>query len=220
MARSPAPSRLPALFVAALVAGATFWPASHLGLSPELTLAWKGAGVALLALWAAVSARERNGWLLTGVLAFGAVGDVLIDAVGLTAGALAFLVGHLIAVLLYLSNRRKEIGAVPIGMALVVPLAAFAIARDIGVTVYAVGLGGMAGAAWASRFPRKFVAFGAALFVVSDLLIFAQAGPLAGSILPRLLIWPLYFAGQASIAYGVVRTLEARKRNEDLHHRL
>ena len=52
------------------------------------------------------------------------------------------------------------------------------------------------------------------------MLIFAHQTPGGGSIVPALLIWPLYFAGQALIAYGVVRTLEARKRNEDLHHRL
>jgi uncharacterized membrane protein YhhN len=117
-------------------------------------------------------------------------------------------------------NRRRDGGAVAIAIALAVPAAAFAITHDIGATVYAAGLGGMAGAAWYSRFPRKIVATGALMFVASDLLIFAELGPLQGSILPSLTIWPLYVAGQASIAWGVLRTLEARKRNEDLHHRL
>ena len=48
------------------------------------------------------------------------------------------------------------------------------------------------------------------LFAASDLLIFARLGPLAGSIVPTLLVWPLYVAGQAMIAYGVVRTERAR----------
>ena len=209
----------PRLFYAALIAGISFWPASHMALPPLVILVWKGAGVALLALWAARSARARYGWLLTAVLAFGALGDVLIDGVGLVAGAAAFLAGHVIAILLYLSNRRRQGATIPIAIALLVPVAAFAITRDAAATLYSVGLGGMAGAAWASRFPRN-VAHGALMFVASDLLIFAQTGPLAASIVPRLLIWPLYFAGQALIAYGVVRTLEARKRNEDLHHRL
>lgn len=220
MSRPSPPPRHTALLIAALLVGASFWPASHFGLPPGPMLAWKGAGVGLLAIWAASVARERNGWLLAGVLAFGALGDVLIDAAGLTAGALAFLVGHIIAILLYLSNRRKQGGAVAIGITALTALAAFAITRDGGVLIYALGLGGMAGAAWASRFPRRTVALGALLFVASDLLIFAQIGVLAGSIIPRLLIWPLYFTGQALIAYGVVRTLEARKLNEDLHHRL
>jgi uncharacterized membrane protein YhhN len=213
--------RLP-LFVAALIIGFGFWPASHAVLPTALMLAWKGAGVALLALWAALAARERNGWLLAGVLAFGAAGDVLIDALGLVAGAGAFFIGHVLAIILYLSNRQKKRGAIMMGAAIAVLVAveAFVITRDPVVLPYAIGLGGMAGAAWASRFPRATVAAGALLFVASDMLIFAHQTPNGGSVIPALLIWPLYFAGQALIAYGVVRTLEARKRNEDLHHRL
>lgn len=210
------------LFVLALIAGASFWPASHAALPPALILVWKGAGVALLAIWAASVARDRNGWMLAGVLALGAAGDVLIDSVGLAAGGGAFLIGHILAIFLYLSNRRKQGGVMAIGAAIAVLVAAegFFITRNGGASLYALGLGGMAGAAWASRFPRATVAVGALLFVASDMLIFAHHMPGGGSIIPALLIWPLYFAGQALIAYGVVRTLEARKRNEDLHHRL
>jgi uncharacterized membrane protein YhhN len=209
-----------ALYLLALIAGASFWPASHLALPAAVLLAWKGAGVTLLALWAATVARERNGWLLVGVMAFGAAGDVLIDAAGLIAGAGAFLIGHVIAILLYLANRRRKGIAAGVAIASVVPILAYVVTRDGTVLLYAIGLGGMAGAAWTSRFPRKLVALGALMFVASDLLIFAQFGLLAGSIVPGPLIWPLYFAGQALIACGVVKTLEARKRNEDLHHRL
>lgn len=209
----------PLFLAAALVAGVSFWPASHFVLPAVPMLAWKGAGVAMLAGWAALCAHERNGWLLAAVLAFGAAGDVLIDSAGLAAGAGAFLIGHLIAILLYVRNRDTRRRVVGAAIAVLVPLAAYAITRDLTATLYSLGLGGMAGAAWASRFPR-IVACGALLFVASDLLIFWQFVPQASSFLPRLLIWPLYFGGQALIAYGVVRTLEARKRNEDLHHRL
>ena len=65
----------------------------------------------------------------------------------------------------------------------------------------------MFGTAVTSRFPGARVGLGAALFVFSDLLIFAQMGPLAASPLPGLLIWPVYFGGQALIAWGVVRSL-------------
>ncbi|MEP7008495.1 MAG: lysoplasmalogenase [Sphingomonas bacterium] len=207
------------LFVAALIAGATYWPASHLAFPADLMVAWKGAGVALLALWTGLVARERNGWLITAVMAFGAFGDVLIE-LSQVAGAAAFLVGHVLAIILYVANRRRDGAGAAIAIAALVPALAYAILRSPIVLVYAIGLGGMAGAAWASRFPRSFVAFGALLFAASDLLIFARLGPLAGSIIPNLLVWPLYLAGQALIAWGVVRTLEARKRNEDLHHRL
>ena len=214
-------SRMPriALFVAALIAGASYWPASHLAFPPDLMLAWKGAGVALLSIWAGLAARERNGWLIAAVMGFGALGDVLIE-LNQIAGAAAFLVGHVLAIILYLTNRRRENPSVAIAIAVIVPVLAYAITRSPIILAYAIGLGGMAGSAWASRFPRSFVALGALLFAASDLLIFARLGPLAHSIVPNLLIWPLYLAGQALIAWGVVRTLEARKRNEDLHHRL
>ena len=214
-------SRMPRipLFLAALIAGVSYWLASHLAFPADLMLAWKGAGVALLALWAGLAARERNGWLIAAVMAFGALGDVLIE-LNQIAGAAAFLVGHVLAIILYLSNRRREGPGVAIAIVLLVPALAYALTRSPIVLVYAIGLGGMAGSAWASRFPRSFVALGALLFAASDLLIFARLGPLAGSIVPTLLVWPLYLIGQALIAWGVVRTLEARKRNEDLHHRL
>jgi uncharacterized membrane protein YhhN len=212
------------LFPAAIIAGVTFWAASHLGVSGWLFVAWKGVCVGLLTLCAALAARDRNGWLITAVLALGTLGDVVLETSGIVIGGVAFLAGHLVSILLYLSNRRRGGlnggGVVAIAIALAVPATAFAITRDIGATFYASGLGGMAGAAWYSRFPRSIVATGVLMFAVSDLLIFAELGPLKGSILPALTIWPLYLGGQTLIAYGVLRTLEARKRNEDLHHRL
>ncbi len=45
---------------------------------------------------------------LAGVLALGAVGDVLLEAVGLQAGAAAFLFGHLLAIWLYLRHRVRD----------------------------------------------------------------------------------------------------------------
>lgn len=208
------------LIPAALLAGATFWAASHMGLSGALFVAWKGLAVGLLTLCAALAAHDRNGWLLAALLALGTLGDVLLETSGIVIGGMAFFAGHLVSILLYLSNRRKEGRAVAVAIVLAVPAAAFAITHDAGATVYAAGLGGMAGAAWYSRFPRGLVATGALMFAASDLLIFAELGPLKDSILPRLTIWPLYLGGQTLIAYGVLKTLEARKRNEDLHHRL
>ncbi len=132
------------LFPAAILAGATFWAASHMGLSGALFVAWKGVGVGLLTLCAALAARDRNGWLLTALLALGTLGDVVLETSGIVIGGVAFLAGHLVSILLYLSNRRKEGGAAAIAIALAVPAIAFAITRDIGATFYAAGLGGMA----------------------------------------------------------------------------
>jgi hypothetical protein len=47
------------------------------------------------------------------------------------------------------------------------------------------------------------------LFVISDLLIFSRMGPLAGSAIPDLLVWPTYFGGQALIATAGVKALRS-----------
>jgi uncharacterized membrane protein YhhN len=204
------------LLWAAIVAGASYCLAAWLGWHGPAVTAWKGAGVGLLAVWAATRARSADGWLLVAVLALGAIGDVLLDAVSLTVGAVAFLAGHLVAIALYLRNRRPTpaLSQRLLGW-LVAPLTvviAFAMTQAVGVGIYAAMLGVMAATAWTSRFPRYRVGIGAMLFVASDLLIFSRAGPLAGSFAPTLLVWPLYFTGQALIATGVIGTLMAAER--------
>ena len=203
------------ILAAAILAGASYCVAAWLGWHGPAVTAWKGAGVALLALWAATCARSVDGWLLTAVMALAAAGDVLLDAVGMTAGAAAFLAGHLVAIVLYVRNRRATLTPSQRALGLVVaPLtvvAALAMTGDVSVAIYAAALGSMAATAWTSRFPRYRVGVGAMLFVASDLLIFSRAGPLAGSFAPTLLVWPLYFAGQALIATGVVATLDWRE---------
>jgi uncharacterized membrane protein YhhN len=208
-------SRLPLLFAAALVAGASYTANHWLDLDGPAAIAWKGSGVGLLALWAALTVRTADGRLIAAALALGALGDMLLNAVGLTVGAIAFLAGHVVACILYLRHRRLPL-VLAAWFAAGVALLAYALPNDRtaapGIALYALGLGAMFGTAVTSRFPRASVGLGAALFVFSDLLIFAQLGPLAGSPLPGLLIWPTYFAGQALIAWGVTGTLAREQR--------
>ncbi|TPG22811.1 lysoplasmalogenase [Sphingomonas koreensis] len=205
--------------VAALVAGASYCLAAWLGWAGPAVIVWKGAGVALLALWAAVQARSLDGWLLAAVMALGALGDVLLDAVGMSAGAGAFLAGHLVAIALYLRNRRAAVSPSQRTLGLLIAPLTVVIAvafvagngQALPIGIYAAALGSMAATAWTSAFPRYRAGIGAMLFVASDLLIFSRAGPLAGSFMPTLLVWPLYFAGQALIAIGVRQTLARRE---------
>jgi uncharacterized membrane protein YhhN len=198
------------LFLAALVAGGSYYATHWILVGSVANIVWKGSGVGLLALWAAVQARTADGWLIAAALGLGALGDVLLETHGLTVGAVAFLAGHVVASALYLRNRAK-----PLWQALVIAVAVSALAWWLpddraaapGIALYAAGLGAMFGTAAVSRFSPLTVGNGAALFVFSDLLIFARLGPLAASDLPGLLIWPTYFAGQALIAWGVVRSL-------------
>ena len=205
------------LWSAALAAGASYLWVVQQDLSGPAVIAWKGAGVGLLALWAAANARSRDGWLIAAALAFGALGDVLIEAAGLVPGALAFIGGHIVAIMLYWRNRRvilspsqRLLGALlaPATMLvswLLVPDAGAA----LGVAAYAAVLGMMTALAWTSRFSRYRVGIGAVFFVVSDWLIFARLGGHIDPDIGRMLIWPLYFAGQALIARGVLIKLAA-----------
>jgi uncharacterized membrane protein YhhN len=197
--------------IAAILAGASYLASGALGLPLPAAVAWKGAGVALLALYAAQRARGLDGGLLVAVMALGALGDMLIEVAGLVTGALAFLAGHLVAIALYLRHRRPAPSLSQRLLAVVLVPATVATAWWLpadramapGIALYALGLSLMAATAWLSAFPRLRVGLGAVMFVASDLLIFARAGPLAHAAWVSPAIWVLYFAGQALICIGV-----------------
>jgi uncharacterized membrane protein YhhN len=208
------------VLVLALIAGFSYLVPVILGHEPPVV--WKGAGVALLALWCGMQAQSADGWLITAVMALGGLGDVLLEIIGESAGAGAFLIGHIIAITLYLRNRRvsltfsqKMLAAI---ITPVVVFKAYTLPADLAegqtVAIYALFLGAMAATAWISRFPRYWTGIGAMLFVASDLLIFARMGAWHGAIWINGVIWALYFAGQAMIAWGVVRTLSDERGGE------
>ena len=206
------------VLVASLIAGLSYlWPVTQ-NFAPQAELIiWKGMGVGLLTVYAALRARSPSGWLITLVMACGAAGDVLLDAVGITAGAIAFLVGHGFAILLYARNRRAVLSFSQAFLALLlVPVVVYVawrlpVERDgaLMIAAYAFGLAIMAAMAWTSRFPRYRTGIGALMFVASDLLIFARMGPLAGSLSTSVAIWLLYFWGQLQIVRGVTGVLSA-----------
>lgn len=207
------------VLAAAVLAGCSYVAGWFLPIPPWANVAWKGAGVSLLALYAALNAKSLDGWLLAVVLAFGALGDMLLETHGLVVGALAFLAGHITATGLYLRNRRPA-GAADWAVAAVIVIGVTVTAYLLPperagaglIALYALGLSIMAACAWLSRFPRPLVAAGALMFAVSDLLIFLRTGRPSLDILPMgLAVWGLYFAGQALIAVGVVRGLKARQ---------
>jgi hypothetical protein len=180
-----------------LVCGIGYWLGHALLPAGAVAIAVKGGGVAALAVHA-----RRSG--IAPALALGALGDVLIE-VNLIAGALAFLAGHGVACRFYWIHRRGDAWPLVAVTAAVLAIAAPVLSGNFGTGIYALGLGAMVGCAGASRFPRSRVALGAVLFAVSDLLLFARLGVLSGSVVPGLLIWPLYYFGQVLIAIGVLQ---------------
>ncbi|WP_372781969.1 lysoplasmalogenase family protein [Phenylobacterium sp.] len=213
MAGREAAARL--ALAAAIAAGVSYLAADHLPLTQAASLTWKGAGVGLLTVYAALRARSLDGWLLCAVMGFGAAGDVLLGAVSLTVGGVAFFAGHLIAIALYLKNGRpgRSWGRWVLGALFVLEAAnlAYLLPTDrsgtAGIALYA-GVGAAAAVcAWLSRFPRMWVGLGAMMFLVSDELIFARMGTLAGAPWVGFAIWALYFGGQALVCVGVTRSL-------------
>ncbi|MFN9497115.1 MAG: lysoplasmalogenase family protein [Erythrobacteraceae bacterium] len=178
----------------------------------------KGAGVALLALYALLRVphdrRGIDGALLVLALALAALGDMTIELY-FTAGGALFAAAHCVAVALYLRNRHPRPSPVQkltgVGLLIGTPLVSFLLSGQAQIALYAGFLGAMAAVAWMSHYPRYRVGTGAVLFVVSDWLIFSRMGAYDLAPLPELLIWPLYYAGQVMIATGIVQCLRGEQ---------
>ncbi len=204
-------------WVLALVGGISYFYVVCTGIDGLLVSVWKTTGVAFLALWACLNARVKEHQWIAAVLAFGAAGDFLLAEFGLVVGGTAFAIGHAIAIRAYWRHRRGRWS--PSQQLLVysiTPLAlviAWQLARQsdpsllAAAMVYTFIVAVMSAAAWGSRFPRYRTGLGAMLFLISDLVIFAGAGGTIDRQVASLFVWPLYFAGQALIAWGVVSTL-------------
>ncbi|MBA3862589.1 MAG: lysoplasmalogenase [Erythrobacter sp.] len=178
----------------------------------------KGAAVGLLAIYAFVrmphDRRGLDGGLLVLALMLAAAGDMAIE-LDLIVGGAFFAVSHCVAVALYLRNLRTRPSPSQrmLGLTLLIatPLVSYFLSGIAFVAIYAAFLGAMAAAAWSSRFPRYRVGMGAVLFVISDWLIFSRLGQFDMGVLPDLLIWPTYYAGQVMIATGIVQCLRGEQ---------
>ncbi len=198
--------------LASIVAAALFYFLRDNPVGGIQLMALKGAAVALLAVYAWRRGTGQDGLLLALFLAFGAVGDVLIE-IEMTYGGAAFFAGHIAAIVLFLRNRREAPSgsqrAAGAALLLLTPMLCWLLSGSYQIGLYGLALGGMAAGAWLSRFPRYRVGIGAVLFVLSDLLIFSELGSANLAPLPHYLVWPLYYLGQFLIATGVVQTLLA-----------
>lgn len=203
--------------LASLAFGLTFPLGWQLGLPDYVGMAWKMAGVGLLVIYALRKHHNGEFLLLAGVMAMWSLGDGLLE-LDMVWGAIAFAIGHVIAICLFLRHRRVH----PVFSQKLLAIALFVLAPVIAyflpserawgaqAAVYTMFVAGMAACAWNSNFPRYRVGLGAVAFVASDLLIFARMGPLAGSSWADLAVWVLYYGGVLLIAVGVVTTLVKR----------
>lgn len=190
------------------------YPVLAPGLALEIGVLWKGACVGLLALAAGLQARTGAAWLLSGLLIAGTLGDVFLAIPGaFMRGVLAFGIGHILAILLYLSHSRWPIKPALAGLAVIVLLSGLAVdilgLGDPAIAAYALMLIAMTISAWTSHYPRP-VAIGATLFLISDALIGVQmtaSAPHPAGL--NLAIWWLYYFGQLLIYLFVTKTTQA-----------
>ena len=190
------------------------WPEAYL-------IPLKGSAVGLLAVYLWLRHSSPDARLMAWAFGAASLGNMAIE-VDRTIGGLLFFLYHVLALGVYLRNRRPSLSPsqkwAVAAMLLLTPVIAWFMPADRAqapsVAIYALALGAMAAGAWASVFPRYRVGSGAALFLLSDLLLFAEMGPLQGSVVPQILAWPIYYLGQLLIAVGVAQTL--RKRDPEL----
>ena len=204
----------PLLFLAALVAGISYMGSWALSIPDAAAIAWKGAGVGLLASWASRQGTTLDHKLLAIVLTLGATADMLLE-VNFLVGAGIFALGHVVAVVMYIRNRRAGTGVRDAALGALFIAGNMALAFSLAsadwappVALYTLFLAAMAATALASRF--QLAAVGALLFLASDHLIFARMGSLSGSRWADFAVWALYFGGQALVAWGVASRLRAK----------
>ena len=177
-------------------------------------MALKGAGVGLLAIYAARRTSGIDGGLIAIVLALAAFADIVLE-ISFLFGAAVFALSHLVAIALYWRNRRASLRAsqkqAAIAILLLVPAIAALLAWPQAnwhlATLYAATLAMMSASAWISRFPRYRVGVGTLLFVASDLIIIAGEAGRFDPTAAEWMVWPLYYVGQLMIATGVVQAL-------------
>lgn len=182
------------------------------------------AVLAVRALRGATSRQQRMAWLPVGdnlilgaALAASCMGDVFLDLPGqhFIQGLAAFLVAHLIYILLFARNWPRPLRPKGWQLALAVLILIYSLvlsnwlapalgelARPVAVYICAITL--MAVFAVFAGFARPWVWIGAVLFLISDSMI--AAGRFKTPVpFDKYLVWATYYLAQYGIAIGFLR---------------
>lgn len=170
----------------------------------------------LLSVYAVLRHRDADARMLAGAMAAAGIGVVAIE-LDTYFGALALIIGNGLAIGLFVQHRRDALDGsqklAAVALLALVPLICWRLPLDRDAAtftaIYGLSLGGMAGAAWTSAFPRYRVGVGALLCVGAGILGIAGDGVLAESALPSLFSWPLFYFGHFLVCIGVTQKLRA-----------
>lgn len=179
--------------------------------------AFEAGALLLLGAYALLRHASADARLMAGSVAFAGAGVVAVE-LHLWIGALILIAGHGMAIAVFLAHRRPSLTgsqkAAAVTLLVFTPLIAWLEASGdpaaIVAVVYALVLGGMAGCAWTSSFPRYRVGTGALFLVAAGLVSIGGMGPFPGGNLARLLAWPLFYVGHFVMCTGVIQALRAR----------
>lgn len=179
----------------------------------------KGLSVAPLAVLAFVSGAP----LLGAGLAFGSLGDVLLDLQPslFVFGLGAFLVGHLIYIAAFrrlwpggpapARERIRMLAVVAFSAAFVMLLWRGLGDQAIPVALYIAAITAMVLAAIRTRLPEPWLAAGAILFLFSDAVL--GLNRFRGPVPYRdWIVWSTYYLGQVGIALGYLRAIRGHSR--------
>ena len=200
--------------LASIAAAIGFFMLSDAPIGGIWLMALKGTAVGMLAVYAGLRQSSSDARLLVVVMALAALGDMAME-LDEQAGGLVFFFSHVAAMALFLRHRRENMTQsqklFAAALLLFTPVIAFLLVAGtegaMQIALYALALGGMAGLAWTSSFPRYRVGIGAVLFIISDFFIFARMDGALPENITAWLIWPIYYLGQFLIATGVIQTL-------------
>ncbi|MBI1760232.1 MAG: lysoplasmalogenase [Acidobacteria bacterium] len=176
----------------------------------------KGLCIAPLAVIAFRLLPPPNHLLLGGALAFSTLGDIFLDLQGMFVQGLgAFLIAHLIYVVLFVRNRQRPLRLSANQQISLAALLFFSLAQTmwlwpglgqlaVPVACYIGAITLMVAAAILGRFRQSWIVWGALLFLISDSLIGINKfkTPVPGR---DYLVWATYYLGQCGLALGFLR---------------
>jgi hypothetical protein len=202
--------------LASLTAAIAYYALKDADFPGTYLLGLEAGALLLLSGYALLRRIDTDSRMLTGVLTAAGLGVVAVEIYPYL-GALLLIVGNGLATGLFVRHRRESLAGsqkvAAVALLLMVPLICWRLPFDREVAAmtgfYGLSLGGMAGAAWTSAFPRYRVGIGTVLCVSAGIRGIAGESVLAGNALPRLFSWPLFYFGHFLICIGVTQALRA-----------
>ena len=204
---------------------ALLWLSVACSLSYFITKSWqpfpgsvvlKALCIAPLAVIAVRLLSQPDNWLLGGALIFSTLGDIFLDLSGFFVQGLgAFLIAHLIYVVLFARNGQRPLRLTSNQVTSLVALLLYSLALttwlwpELGklaapVLLYICAITLMVASAIAARFRQSWIVWGALLFLISDSLIGIHKFK-TPVLLRDHLVWATYYLGQCGITLGFLR---------------